>query len=321
MAVRLLGRFAARLVGTVFLATLLVFVAVELSIDGGFGAVVMPLGADPNSARDRAIVEQFHLDEPLIIRHAHWLADAVRGDFGRSTRGGTPVAEIIMHRLTISLELALAGTLLAVVVGIPLGLLSAAVDGRPLGRLLASLLGLAQSVPVFMAATLLIWLFAVRLGWLAASGWTRLSDSVTGNLRSLILPAVALAIGEVGVIARVVRADVLTVLRADYITAAIGKGLSRPYILLRHALRPGSIGLLTVLSMNVSSLIGGAFVVEIVFGIGGLGQELIAASVNRDLALLLGLTSYTVAVYVVVTACVDVALVWADPRIRSRGPS
>ncbi len=117
-------------------------------------------------------------------------------------------------------------------------------------------------------------------------------------------------------IARVVRAGVVDVLGEDFIAGAVGKGLSRRYILVRHALRPGCLMLLTVLSLNVSSMIAGSFVVEIVFGIGGLGQSLVEASVNRDLNLLLGLTLYTVAVYVLVSALIDLAMLWADPRIR-----
>ncbi|MEZ5228399.1 MAG: ABC transporter permease [Acidimicrobiales bacterium] len=132
----------------------------------------------------------------------------------------------------------------------------------------------------------------------------------------MVIPAVAIAFAEIGVIARVVRSGVVEVLGEDFIAAAMGKGLSRRYILFRHALRPGSVALLSVLSLNIPSVVAGAFVVEIIFGIGGLGQSLIEASIGRDLHMLLGLTLYTVAVYVVVSALIDLALLWADPRIR-----
>ncbi len=316
MIFRFLRPFLLRLVITSFLATLGVFVAIELSISGGHRAVLMPMGTNPNSERDMAIVELYHLDDPLIVRHARWIIDALQGDLGRSTRGGTAVAEYITHRLTISLELALAGMVLAVVIGVPLGLLAAGRDGTASGRSLTSLLSVAQSLPVFTTATILIWVFAVNLGWARSSGWTRISESIGGNLGGLILPAVAIAFAEAGVIARVVRAGVVEVLREDFVTAAMGKGMSRRYVLFRHALRPGSLSLLTVLSLNVSSMIAGAFIVEIVFGIGGLGQALVEASVTRDLHLLLGLTLYTVGIYVVMSALIDLAMLWADPRIR-----
>ncbi len=309
-------RVATRLVVTSFVATFVVFLAIELSISGGYRAVLIPMGVDPTSERDLAVVDEFDLDDPLVVRHARWMLDAVQGDLGRSTRGGTPVVEYVSHRLTISLELALVAMALALIVGVPLGLLAASLDGSFLGRMLTAFLSIFQAVPVFITAIAFIWLFAVKLQWAPATGWTRISESIDGNLRTLLLPASAIAFAEAGVIARVVRSGVVDVLGEDFIAGAVGKGLSRRYILVRHALRPGCLMLLTVLSLNVSSMIAGSFVVEIVFGIGGLGQSLVEASVNRDLNLLLGLTLYTVAVYVLVSALIDLAMLWADPRIR-----
>ncbi len=313
---RFLRTLTLRLLGTGLAASLLLFIAIEVSIAGGYRTVLFPQGFNPANERDQQIAEEFHLDDPVVVRFGHWVVEAARGDFGRSTRDGTPVVDVISHRFSISLELALTGMLLAVAAGVPLGLLAAATDGRPAGRFLSALVGAAQSVPAFMAATVGIWLFAVELGWFRASGWTRLSDSVSGNLGGLILPATVLALAEVGVIARVVRADVVTVLREDFVVAAIGKGMRTRYVLFRHALRPGSLGLLTVLSLNVSSMIAGAFVVEIVFGIGALGQVLVEASLARDLYVLLGITIYTTVIYVFVTSLIDLVLFWADPRIR-----
>lgn len=312
----LLRRLLLRFIGTSFLATLGVFFAIELSISGGYQAILLPNGVNPQSERDQAILEEFRLDDPVIVRHLYWVADAVQGDFGRSIRGGTPVTEIVSHRLTISLQLALTAMVLAVVVGVPLGLLAAASDGSRSGRALTSVLSVSQSVPVFMSATILIWAFAVQLGWVRSAGWTRLSDSVSGNLGGLILPAIAIALAEVGIIARVTRAGVVSVLQEDFAAAAMAKGLSRRYILFRHALRPGSLALLNILGLSISAMIAGSFVAEIVFGIGGLGPELIEASTGRDLPLLLGLTLYTAWIYLVLTALVELAMRWADPRIR-----
>ncbi len=316
MFFRFARRFVSRLIITSLVATFGVFLAIELSISGGYQAVVMPMGPNPASERDMAVVEEFNLDHSLLVRHGLWVVDALQGDLGRSTRGGTPVTEYISHRLTISLQLALASMLLAVMVGIPLGLLAASVAGGRSGRLLTAFLSVMQSVPVFITATILIWLFAVKLGWFPAAGWTRISESLVGNLDGLVLPAIAIALAEIGIIARVVRAGVVDLLGEDFIVAAVGKGLSRRYILLRHALRPGSISLLTVLSLNISAMVAGSFIVEIVFGIGGLGQALVESSITRDLNLLLGLTLYTVGIYVVVSAMIDLALLWTDPRIR-----
>jgi len=316
MLITFARRFMARLVFTSLLASFGVFLAIELSISGGYRAVLLPMGANPTSARDAAIIEEFHFDDPLVVRHAKWVVDALQGDLGRSSQGGTPVTEFIGHRVTISLELALAAILLAAVVGVPLGLLAASADGQRSGRLLTATISVAQSIPVFITATFFIWLFAVKFRWFPASGWTRISNSVLDNLHGLVIPATAIAFAEIGIIARIVQSGVVQVLGEDFIAAAMGKGLGRRYILFRHALRPGSLALLAVASLNVPSLIAGSFVVEIVVGIGGLGQGLVEASVNRDLNLLLGLTLYTVGLYVLVSAVIDLVLLWADPRIR-----
>ncbi|MCP3854911.1 MAG: ABC transporter permease [Actinomycetia bacterium] len=305
-----------RFVSTSVLSTMLVFVAIELSIPGGYQAVLLPNGVNRESPRDMAIVDQFYLDDHVLVRWFHWVVDAFHGDLGRSNKGGAEVVEIIAHRLPITLELAAAGLILALVVGIPLGVFAAVHQRRWSGQLVSVPLGLAQSIPAFMSATLLIWVFALELGWVRASGWTRISSSLSGNLGGLVLPAVALALAEVGVIARVVRSDMLGVLREDFVVAARGKGLSSSYVLFRHALRPASLGLLAVLSVSISSMIAGTFVVEIVFGIGALGRELIDASQDRDLYVLLGLTMYIVGFYIVVTAIIDLVMYWADPRIR-----
>lgn len=313
---RLLIRFVARLVGTTLATTFLVFAAVERSIDGGFRTVVFPAGFDPSDPRDQALAEALHLDRGLIVRYGHWLADALGGDLGRSPRANGDVLGFVSHRLTISLELAVVSMLVAVTLGVGLGLTSALRAGRPGGGAIDAGLGLAQSIPTFMSATLLISIFAVRLRWFPAAGWTRVSDSVGGNLRAIVLPVAALALAEIGIIARIIRADLQRVFAEDFIVSAVARGYGPARIAFRHALRPASLGLLTIVGLNLGSIISGAFVVEIVFGIGGLGPALIEASLNRDLHLLLGLTLYVVLVYVVAATVVDAVTFWADPRIR-----
>ncbi|MEM9563762.1 MAG: ABC transporter permease [Actinomycetota bacterium] len=307
-------RMVRRLVATVAGAALAVFVAIEISIPRGFAAVVLPGGIDDGSPRARAIVETYHLDDPVPIRFGRWVLDLLAGELGRSTRG-MAVSELIVPRLSISLQLVLVSVLGTILLGIPLGLLAAAWSGRRRGTALNVVFGLSQSIPVFITPVFLIWLFALQLRWLPAAGWIRISDSLGGNLRNLLLPAAALVFAELGIVARIIRADALQVLRSEYIAAAVGKGLSPWYVLTRHALRPASLGLLNVVGLNVASLLSGAMVLEIVFGIGGLGQLVFEAAINRDLYLLLALTTYVVTVYVVLNSIVDVAMRLADPRI------
>ena len=294
-----------RIVGTVMAAGLLVFVAIEASIPGGFRTVVFPGGTNDNSPGTQAIVDHFHLDDHVVVRYLHWLWDVVQGDFGRSINRGTPIVELIEPRLPISLQLVLVGVGLTVLVGIPLGVLAAAQATRGHGKLVNAVLGVSQSIPIFLTPIFLIWIFAIQLQWLPASGWVRISDSVGDNLKGLVLPAIALAFAEIGFVGRIVRGSVLEVLQTDYITAAAGKGLSSPYVLFRHALRPASLELLNLLALKIGSLLSGAVVIELVFGIGGLGQIVVEASLGRDLYLILGLTTYVVVVYVLLNVLVD----------------
>lgn len=313
------ARLVLRAVGTMIVATLAVFVAVEISIPRGFRAVVMPPGVDESSPRGREIIERFHLDDHVLVRYGHWVVDVLGGDFGQSNRGGVAVTEVMTHRLSISLELMLAAVLITILIGLPLGLTAAALDDRRSGRIINGFLGLSQSIPVYLTPIFLIWVFAIKLQWLPAAGWVRLSTSVPENLRGLLLPVTALAFAEIGIVGRIVRADTLRVLQTDYITAAVGKGLTTRYILLRHALRPASLGLLNVVGLNIGALLSGAIVIERIFGIGGLGQVLLEATVNRDLYLILGFTVYVVVIYVGLNAVVDALVFAADPRIRRSG--
>jgi peptide/nickel transport system permease protein len=309
--VRAIAGLLARTVATLAAASLFVFLLLEISLPGGFRAVVLPNG-DSASPRARALIEKYHLDDHILIRYGHWMSDALRGNFGRSFRNDQPITDMILDRISISLELMLVGVFLTLLLGIPLGLLAVARGGR----LLNGFFGLSQSIPIYVTPMFLIAFFAVYQRWLPASGWTRISESLTGNLKGLILPMTALVLSEVGAIARIVRADVLRVMETDFIAAARGKGLSSRYILFRHAFRPASLGLLNVISLNIGSLLTGALVLELIFGIGGLGQLLLESVLQRDLYMLLGITTYAVVVYAVLNTLVDGLMLWADPRIR-----
>lgn len=316
IAIPTLVRLLARMLSTVLAATLLVFVLLEVSFPGGFRAAV--LGGDSRSARAQRIIEDNNLDENVLVRYLYWVADAFRGDFGRSTTNGESVTELIVPRLSISLEIMLVAVVLTVAIGIPLGLLAVQRDGRPDGRLLNMVLGFAQSVPVYVTPLFLIAFFAVKYGWFPAAGWTRISESFTGNLKGLVLPMTALVLAEIGTVARIVRGDVLRVMDSDFIAAAHCKGMSDRYVLFRHALRPASLGLLNVISLNIGSLLTGALIIELIFGIGAMGQVLLESTLNRDLPVILGVTTYVVLVYVLLNTIVDGLMVILDPRTRSR---
>ena len=313
---RVIGRSVLRSLGAMYAATLLVFVAMELSIPGGYRTVVFPNGYNPDNARQREVFDSFHLGSNVVVRHLHWIGDVARGEFGQTNRrGGATVVDLLADKVVISVELAVLAMVIAVVFGIGLGLLSAASDGSARTGAMSTFFGVSQSLPVFMTGTFLIWGFAVKTGWFPAAGWVRPSVSLSGHLRVIVLPVLSLALAEIGIIALVVRRSVRELLDADFVAFAMSKGMSRRYVLSRHVLRPASLTLSNVIGLNVSALLGGAFLVEIVFAIGGLGQELVSASVQRDLFLLLALVLYNVGLYRLIMSAVDMIVFWADPRI------
>lgn len=311
-----LARFVVRLGLTIAGAGLLVFFLIEVSIPGGYRAVVLPNG-DNGSRRSREVMEAFHLDDNVIVRWFHWLVDLARGDLGMSNSGGDSVADIITHRLPISAEIMILGVVLTMLIGLPLGLLAVLRAGRPSGKILEVIIALSQSVPLYVTPFFLITFFAVQQRWLPASGWVRISDSLVDNLKHLVLPMTALVFSQIGEVARIVRSDVTRVMKSDFIMVAIGKGMSRPYVLFRHALRPASLSLINVLAINVGALLTGAIVIELVFGYGGLGAALFESTINRDLYTLLGVTTYAATVHVLLHTIFDELLAWLDPRIET----
>ncbi len=314
-----LVRYGGRVIGALLSANVLVFLAIEISIPGGFRAVLFPSGFNTDVPWQREVVDEYRLDDPVVVRFFHWVLDALQGDFGYSTRNGEPVWDLIWPRVPISFELMVVGVLLALLIGLPLGVVSARFDGRAPGGVANGELGFCQSVPVFITSLMMIRVFAVDLGWLPAATWVRLTDDIGAHLRHLAMPALSLAMAELGTVGRVVRSDLLRVLNEEFVVAANAKGLSARYVLYRHALRPASLGLLNVVGLSVGALLSGTILVEIIFGIGGLGQLVFESSIQRDLPVLLGLTSYLVLVYVTVNTVADVVMRILDPRLAPRG--
>ncbi len=318
-------RWVARIVISIYLSTLLVFLMIEVSISGGMASVV--LGAQsgvvhlddeayatlPQLIRDD--VETYRLRDPVVVRHAAWALDAVRGDLGR-TIGNQPVEVLVTPRLPISFQIAAVGLFLAVLIGIPAGLLGAILR-RP-GPQTLHQLGVAtfQATPSFVLATFATWILAVRLGLLPAAGWERLSTSITGNLRFLTLPVAAVALPEAALIARVVMTSTNQVLGEEYVVAAQAKGLPRHQIFTRHVLRPASMTLLTQIGLVLSSLLGGVVIIERIYSIGGLGSVLFEGSINRDLHVVATLTAYLTFAIMVIRGLSEIAYRWADPRLR-----
>ena len=313
-------RFALRRAGrgvlTLLAVTLLTYLMIDWSIDGGQASVV--LGTCPRDAADGfcgAIVDKYRLDQPVVMRWLGWLGDAVQGDLNRTDIGDREVTEIIRSLGPVTAQVALSAIGLALLMAVPLGMYSAARNGSRRAAAVDIGVQVAQTVPVFVTGLAAIWIFAEWLGLLPAAGWTRPTASLTGNFERALLPVTTLAFAEVASFARVLRADLVEVLRQDYIQAARVRGLSNTRIMFRHALRPGSFGLMTVIGLNTTNLLGGAVIIEKVFALPGLGAELFDGILARDLYLVLGITLYLGLVTITIGAIVDVLYQWLDPRV------
>jgi peptide/nickel transport system permease protein len=259
----------------------------------------------------------FGLDQPLVMQYWSWLASLLRGDAGYSIRTGRPVLVEIAERLPATLELAAAAAVIAIAVGIPLGLISAI---RPRSRLdvaarVGGLIGL--SLPSFWLGTLIIVLFSLYLRWLPnTGGYVDFVRDPLGNLRLLLFPAITLGLGLAAATMRMTRSAMLDVLSADYIRTARAKGLPPAIVVRRHALKNGLIVVVTLLGIQVGQLLGGAVVVEEIFSVPGVGRMLLTAIVQRDYALVQGGVLAIALLFVALNIVVDLLYGYLDPRIR-----
>jgi peptide/nickel transport system permease protein len=226
------------------------------------------------------------------------------------------VIDTISQRVPVTFQLAFMSIFLAVLVAIPIGVMGAYKQSRWQDSLSSAGVQVALSIPNFVFGIFLIWLFAVQLGWLPASNWNRLSDGVADNMRTAVLPALALALAQMAVFSRLIRSDMIATLQENYILSARAKGMSDRYILFRHALRPSSLSLMTIVGIAFGALLGGTVVIETLFAIPGLGFSLINAINQRDILVIQGITVFVAVMFVVINTVVDLLYAVLDPRIR-----
>ncbi len=314
-----MGTFIAtrmvRLVATLLAVSFLTFLLVNLLPGDAINALI-PIEAQQDREYVAQVRAEWGLDDPMLVRYGRWLGDAVQGDLGDSIVTSRAVSDEIKHRIPVTGELMVVTVAFSVLMAIPLGVLAAWREGSRLDQLISGSAQLALSVPGFVAGLILIYVFAMKLNWLPATGWTRISKDLVGNFRTVTLPALSLAVIEVAVYTRVVRSDLVTTLKEDYILSAKSKGLKTGFILFRHALRPSSLTLITVVGLNIGLLLGGTVVVEFLFALPGLGKRLLDAIFQRDFMMVQGITVFVAMVYVVVNTLVDLVYLIVDPRIR-----
>lgn len=301
------------LLATLFAVSLLTFLMTSL-LPGD--PALQILGAENATPEAIAAVRaDLGLDDPLPVRYLAWIGDALTGDFGRSYRTNEPVSEAIIDRLPVTAEIGILAIVIALLVAIPVGMLSAYRAGTRTDKLISSTSFGLLAVPNFMVAIFLILIFAVWLGVLPATGWVNFTDNPVQNLRSALLPALSLAIAEMAVYTRLLRTDMIGTLQQDFVTMARVKGVSNRRILFRHALRPSSFSLMTVAGVQVGAIIGGSVVIETLFALPGVGRLLLEAVLVRDLLMVQGVALVIAISYVVVNFTVDILYSYLDPRI------
>ena len=310
---RFIGRRLLYLLPVLLAVTLLTFLIASL-LPGDLAVTLLGDQATPEKVA--ALRAQMGLDLPLWQRYLLWLWDVLHGDLGRSFRTGETVLAAVGDRLPISLELMVMAEAAALLIAIPLAILCAVKNGSATDRFLTGLAFGKLSLPPFMVAILLIYLFAVSLNLLPATGWIPFAEDPVANLRSFVLPALTLAIAEWPVLMRVLRSDMIATLQEDYIAMAKAKGLRPARILLVHALKPSSLTLVTVTGINIGRLIGGTVIVESIFALPGIGRLLVGAIYARDFIILQGVVLFVATGFVVVNFIVDMLYAVLDPRIR-----
>ena len=314
----LLGRLI-QACGVLFVVSVITFVLIHAA-PGGPALLLQP---DLTREQIQELRADLGLDDPIPIQYARWLANVGQGKLGRSLSQGAPVTTLIAERLPATLLLSGAALLLTLVVGIPLGILSAVKRGGVADYLATGFAFLGMSIPVFWLGILLILVFSVQLGLLPSAGMYSLDQpfSIGDRLRYLVMPTVVLAFANLAQIIRYTSSSLLGVLAEDYVRTARAKGLGEQVVLFGHAFRAALVPVVTVVGLLLPRLVGGAAITEAIFAWPGMGRLAVDSAVQRDYPLIMGITLMISAVVILSNLVVDVIYGRVDPRIRVGGPA
>ncbi|MFZ4658929.1 MAG: ABC transporter permease [Caldilineaceae bacterium] len=311
--IRYITRRLLEMLIVLFGVTVAVFLMLKLTPGDPATAI---LGVQATPAEVARVRQALGLDQPIYVQFGLWFANLLQGDLGVSYISKKPVLELITTRFPVTLELTIFAMLLAVIFGIPAGMISAARRYTPLDYTITSLSLFGVSMPAFWFAILLILLFSLYLGWLPASGYVPWRRGVWPHMKSMIMPSISLGLFLMGSLARFSRASMIETLVKDYIRTANAKGLARPVVLWRHALKNALIPTVTVLGIQFGALLGGAIITEQVFAFPGVGTMLLTAVNQRDFPVVQGLTLVIAVAFTLTNLVVDVLYTWLNPRIR-----
>jgi peptide/nickel transport system permease protein len=319
----MLGMIARRvlsLIPVLLVVTFVVFLLVELV--PGDAAQSVAGGANATPEKIAEVREELGLDRPVLERYVDWLGDAVQLDFGKSYASynnvaAPSVAEEIEERVPVSLGLALAGLLVAVVIGIPLGILAGMRPGGVVDRLSVTGTSFGLAIPNFVLAFFLIQVFALSLDWFPAQGYTKFSDDPAAWLESIALPAISLGVLAAASVARQTRAALIDVLQSNYVRTAFAVGTGTRRTVVKYAFKNASIPTVTVLGLQLAGLIGGVVIIEQIFVIPGLGTYMLRALTLPDVPVIQAVTVTFVVIYVLLNLSVDISYGYLNPRVRA----
>ena len=296
-------------------ASLVIFSVIEV-IPGDPASFMLGLNASEDTVA--ALRAELGLEGGYVARYLDWVGGLLVGDFGTSYTYRVPVSELVMARLWVSLPLTLFALILSTLIAIPVGVFAATRRGRAGDYAVMGVTQLGIAVPNFWFAMLLVLIFAIKLQWTSAGGFPGWEEGFWVSLRALILPAVALALPQASILARVMRSSLLEVLDQDYIRTARAKGLSRSQAVLGHGLRNALIPVMTIIGLQFSFLLAGAIIIENVFFLPGLGRLIFQGITQRDLIVVESVVMLLVFAVITVTFLVDLAYAAVDPRLRRR---
>ncbi len=300
---------------TLLAASLVIFVVLEI-VPGDVASVMLGMNATEEALA--ALREQLGLNDPLVLRYFTWITGFFTGDLGMSYTYRVPISQLIGQRLVVSLPLALLALALSTLIAIPVGLIAATRAGKAADTSIMGATQLGIAVPNFWFAMFLVLIFAINLRWFPSGGFAGWDNGLFAGLKSLTLPAIALAVQQASIMARVTRSATLETLHQDYIRTARAKGLTKRQTVLRHALRNAMIPVLTILGLQFSFLLAGAIIIENVFFLPGLGRLIFQAITQNDLIVVKSVVMLLVFAIVLVNFLVDLAYAAIDPRLRLR---
>jgi peptide/nickel transport system permease protein len=308
-----LGKRIAQVIPTLVLVSIMVFCLQQLM--PGDPALVLA-GEEQDPAVVAQIRQELWLDRPLVVQYGHWMGNVLQGNLGFSWRIRQPVAELVATKLPVTLQLGTMAFIIAVLIGVPMGVISA-VKKNTVWDYLANGIGLAGlSTPNFWLGIMLILLISVKLGWLPPSGYVPLTEDWRQSLATTIMPAFVLGNAIAAVLMRHTRSAMLTALEQDYVRTARAKGLKEMAVVIRHALRNALVPVVTLGALELGTLLSGAVLTEQVFSIPGFGKLIVDAVFNRDYPVVQGVVLVTATVYVLLNLLADVLYVLINPRLR-----